>query len=128
MENVNIATTAVAVQAPPLALPDAEAARRAVGRWLRTELGDALYPAEASFVPESFAWRVSVWFSTADRPMSALVADVYLSAATGIFLGRPSHDDLTKRLKRVLISRQTFEDAWESADRECLVIKAGRTM
>jgi len=83
---------------PQLALPDAESARRTVGRWLRTEIGDALYPAEVSFVQESFAWHVSVWFSTAEQPMAARVADVYLSAATGAFLGRPSREELTQRL------------------------------
>lgn len=105
MENVNRPAQLEVTQAPPLALPDAESARRTVGRWLRTEIGDALYPAEASFVSESFAWHVPVWFSTAIQPMSALVADVYLSAATGAFLGRPSREELTQRLNHV-ISRQ----------------------
>lgn len=76
-----------------LALPDAEAAGKAVGIWLRTEVGDALYPAEASFVPESFAWHVSVWFSTAGQPMAARLADVYLPPATGSFPGRPSREE-----------------------------------
>lgn len=105
MESVIQSAQSEIAQAPPLALPDAESARRAVGRWLRTEIGDALYPAEATFVNESFAWRVSVWFSTASQPMSALVADVYLSAATGAFLGRPSREELTQRLNHVT-SRQ----------------------
>jgi hypothetical protein len=100
MENVNTTQTEF-ITAPPLALPDAESARKTVGRWLRTEIGDALYPAEVSFVQESFAWRVSVWFSTAGRPMAALVADVYLSAATGAFLGRPSREELAQRLSQV---------------------------
>lgn len=88
MESVNQLARSEVAQAPPLALPNAESARRAVGRWLRTEIGDALYPAKASFVKESFVWHVSVWFSTASQPMSALVADVYLSAATGNFIRR----------------------------------------
>jgi len=102
MENVNT-TQSEGITAPPLALPDAESARRTVGRWLRTEIGDALYPAEVSFVQESFAWRVSVWFSTAGRPMAALIADVYLSAATGAFLGRPTREELTQRLSHIRI-------------------------
>ena len=100
MENVNTTQSEV-ITAPPLALPDAESARKTVGRWLRTEIGDALYPAEVSFVQESFAWRVSVWFSTAGRPMAALVADVYLSATTGAFLGRPSREELAQRLSHL---------------------------
>lgn len=87
--------------APPLALPDAESARRVVGRWLLTNVGDALYPAEATFVEESFAWLVPVWFSTAAKPMVALVADVFVSAATGVFLGRPTRDELIKRLNQI---------------------------
>lgn len=102
MENVSIATQAEVAQAPPLALPDAESARRTVGRWLRTEIGDALYPAEVSFVRESFAWHVAVWFSTASQPLTALVADVYLSAVTGDFLGKPSREALTQRLHHVI--------------------------
>ena len=102
MENLNtIAQTDVA-QAPPLALPDAESARRTVGRWLRTEIGDALYPAEVSFVRESFTWHVGVWFSTASKPLTALVADIYLSAVTGAFLGKPSREALARRLNHVL--------------------------
>jgi hypothetical protein len=84
-------------QAPPLALPDAEAARHVVGQWLRTHIGDALYPGAAVFVEESFAWLVPVWFSTAERPMSALVADVYVHAATGAFLGRPTREEIVRR-------------------------------
>ena len=98
MENMDQQPHSESLPIPRLALPDAESARRTVGRWLRTEIGDALYPAEIFFVQESFAWHVSVWFSTAARPMVARLADVYLSAATGAFLGRPSRDELTQRL------------------------------
>jgi len=87
-------------QAPPLALPDAEAARRAVGRWLRKEIGDALHPAEAIFLEESFAWHISVWFSTARQPMVCLVADVYINAATGVFIGRPTREEIAFRLEQ----------------------------
>ena len=102
MENVNTMAQAEVAQAPPLALPDAESARRTVGRWLRREIGDALYPAEVSFVGESYAWHVAVWFSTASHPLTALVADVYLSAVTGAFLGKPSREALAQRLNHVL--------------------------
>lgn len=76
MENAKNTQSPAEGHAPPLALPDAESARRVVGRWLLTDVGDALYPAEATFVEESFAWLVPVWFSTAAKPMVALVADV----------------------------------------------------
>jgi len=90
------------MHAPPLALPDAEAARRAVGRWLRTSIGDALYPSEATFLEESFAWHVPVWFSTVQKPMQALIADVYINAATGAFIGRPTHEEILRRLNQIV--------------------------
>jgi hypothetical protein len=105
MENLNMAAQTEVVQAPPLALPDAESARRMVGRWLRTEIGDALYPAEVSFVRESFAWHVAVWFGAASQPLAALVADVYLNAVTGAFLGKPSRETLARRLNQALVSQ-----------------------
>ncbi len=101
MENGNKTQPNADTQAPSLALPDPEAARRAVGRWLRTEIGDALYPAEVWFVAESFAWHVCIWFSAAMQPMDAPIADVYLSAATGEFLGRPTREELLKRLEQI---------------------------
>ena len=84
-----------------LAVPDAESARRAVTRWLRTTVGDALYPAEPQFIEESFSWDVPVWFSTAAEPMIALIADVYVNAATGAFLGRPTREELIERLRQI---------------------------
>ena len=102
MEDINQSISSEFAQVPSLALPDAESARRYVGRWLRTEIGDALYPAEVSFVEESFAWHVSIWFSTASQPMTALIADVYLNAATGVFIGRPSKEELTQRLHQIV--------------------------
>ena len=101
MENVSQPIPAQNTVIPQLALPDAEAVRRAVGRWLRTEIGDALYPAEVAFVPETFVWHVSVWFSPAGQPMTARLADVYLNPATGSFLGRPSRQELVHRLAQV---------------------------
>lgn len=49
MENANVATLPTVLLAPPLAVPDATTAQRAAARWLRAEIGDACYPAEASF-------------------------------------------------------------------------------
>ena len=100
MERTNKHTVAQA-QAPPLAIPDAGSARRVVSRWLRTNIGDALYPAEPKFVEESFAWDVPVWFSTPKKPMAALIADIYVNAATGAFIGRPTQEELTERLHRI---------------------------
>ena len=53
------------------------------------------------FVEESFAWDVPVWFSTPKKPMAALIADIYVNAATGAFIGRPTQEELTERLHRI---------------------------
>lgn len=100
MENIDREAGSTA-HAPPLAVPDADSARRIVARWLRTTVGDALYPTEPKFVEESFCWDVPVWFSTAAEPMRALIADVYVNAATGAFLGRPTREELIDRLQRI---------------------------
>ena len=102
MGNVNQSMPSEFAQVPSLALPDAESARRFVGRWLRTEIGDALYPVEVNFIEESFVWHVSIWFSTASQPMTALIADVYLNAATAAFIGKPSKEELTQRLQQAV--------------------------
>lgn len=107
MKSVNQAAQVESIQAPPLALPDAESARRRVGRWLRTEIGDALYPAEVNFVSESFAWHVAVWLSTASKPLATLIADVYLSAVTGDFLAKSSREALAHRLNQSLSHTNT---------------------
>src|SRR5262245_51003781 len=87
---------------PSLAIPDAETAFRIVGKWLRQEIGSsALYPAKAVFLPESFYWDVSVWYSTPTEPLRAFMADIYIHAATGAFLGRPTREELVQRLERI---------------------------
>ena len=101
MQKTNERETSRQIQAPPLALPDAETARRVVGRWLRTEIGDALYPAEANFIEENYAWHVSIWFSTARQAMVSLIADVYVNAATGSFIGRPTREEMIRRLEQI---------------------------
>ncbi|MBI4473610.1 MAG: hypothetical protein HY646_13155 [Acidobacteria bacterium] len=100
MEKIN-RVSGFSTQAPSLAVPDAESARRVVTHWLRTTVGDALYPTEAKFVEESFSWDVPVWFSTAAEPMRALIADIYVNAATGAFLGRPTREKLIERLRHI---------------------------
>jgi hypothetical protein len=64
-------------------------------------VGDALYAAEPQFMEESFSWDVPVWFSTATAPMDTLVADIYVNAATGAFLGRPTREELIERLRQI---------------------------
>jgi hypothetical protein len=88
--------------APSLRLPNAAEAREAVGRWLLKEIGTAAYPGDATFQPESFTWHVPIWLSYPAKPKIGILADVYLHAATGIFLGRPSKEDLIHRADALL--------------------------
>ncbi|NUM78691.1 hypothetical protein HUU40_30405 [candidate division KSB1 bacterium] len=87
---------------PFLKLPDASAAREEVGRWLLQEIGTGAYPGEATFLAESFTWHVPVWLSYAEKSQIGVLADVYLHAATGAFLGRPTREDLIRRAESLL--------------------------
>jgi hypothetical protein len=87
---------------PSLRLPDAASAREAVGRWLMKEIGTAVYPGEATFLPDSFAWHVPIWLSYAGKTQIGILADFYVHAATGIFLGRPKREDLIHRAEALL--------------------------
>ncbi len=87
---------------PLLRLPDDASAREAVAQWLLREIGTAAYPGDATFQPESFTWHVPVWLSYAEKVQIGILADVYLHAATGIFLGRPSREDLIHRAEALL--------------------------
>jgi hypothetical protein len=103
MASIETGTTSIVTPVPLLAIPDEETARRLVGQWLRREIGSsALYPVKAVFIEESFAWLVPVWYSTPSEPMLALVADVYLHAATGPVVGRQSRAELLERVKQIL--------------------------
>ena len=88
--------------APALQLPDAASARNAVKRWLLGEIGQAVYPGDAKFIPESFTWHIPVWFSYAEKIQIGILADIYLHAATGAFVGRPSREDLIHRAEDLL--------------------------
>jgi len=87
---------------PLLRLPDASSARETVGRWILKEIGTSAYPGEATFQPESFTWHVPIWLSYAEKTQIGILADVYLHAATGNFLGRPSRADLIHRAEALL--------------------------
>lgn len=88
--------------APALRLPNASSAREAVSRWLMNEIGTAVYPGEIKFMPESFVWHVPVWLSYAGQTQIGILADLYLNAATGAFIGRPSHEELIARAEALL--------------------------
>jgi hypothetical protein len=92
----------IAQTTPALRLPDASSAREAVGRWLLQEIGTAVYPGDATFLPDSFVWHVPVWLSYAEKTQIGIIADVYLQATTGAFIGLPPREDLIRRAERML--------------------------
>ncbi|MDZ7291509.1 MAG: hypothetical protein ONB44_19355 [candidate division KSB1 bacterium] len=87
---------------PTLRLPDASSAREAVGRWLLREIGTGVYPGEATFLPDSFTWHVPVWLSYPEKTQIGVLADIYLHAASGAFMGRPSREELIHRAEVLL--------------------------
>ncbi len=87
---------------PFLRLPNASSARETVSRWLMNEIGTAGYPGEIKFMPESFVWHVPVWLSYAGKTQIGILADLYLNAATGAFIGRPSREELMVRAEALL--------------------------
>ena len=93
---------AVPLTEPLLRLPDASSAREVVGQWLLREIGTGPYPGEATFLSESFTWHVPVWLSYAEKTQIGILADVYLHATTGAFIGRPSREDLIHRAEALL--------------------------
>jgi hypothetical protein len=101
-EVASINTMEYEQSAPPLRLPNASSAREAVSRWLLNEIGTAVYPGEIKFMPESFVWHVPAWLSYASRTQIGVIADLYLSAATSAFIGRPSREELIARAEALL--------------------------
>ena len=96
-EVTSVDTAAHEPSAPFLQLPNASSAREAVANWMMTEIGAAVYPGEVKFMPESFVWHVPVWLSYAGKTQIGILADLYLNAATGAFIGRPSREELILR-------------------------------
>lgn len=88
--------------APLLRLPNASSAREAVVAWVMNEIGTSVYPGEIKFMPESFVWHVPVWLSYAGKTQIGILADLYLNAATGAFIGRPSREELIARAEALL--------------------------
>lgn len=124
MENMN-SEARPSTHAPPLAVPDAESARRVVSRWLRTTVGDALYP----------AWGLDDLMHAGQRHAYP-IAGIDLCPVEGIFAFHAVvvinittdqvvvHDPLYEAGPRS-IGQLTFKAAWNAAEREAVIITAG---
>ena len=82
---------------PQLAIPTASAAMALVNRWLHREVGMAVHTTVAHFDATTFCWHLPIELAYATHGTLGVVGDVYLHAATGTFVGRPSAEELIRR-------------------------------
>jgi hypothetical protein len=82
---------------PQLAVPTASAAIALVNRWLHREVGMAVHTTVAHFDATTFCWHLPIELAYATHGTLGVVGDVYLHAATGAFVGRPSAEELIRR-------------------------------
>jgi hypothetical protein len=82
---------------PQLAIPAANDALEIVNRWLHPEVGMALHAVTATFDPATFCWHLPIELAYATHGTLGVVGDVYLHAATGAVVGRPSPEELVQR-------------------------------
>ena len=82
---------------PQLAVPTAFEAMTVVNRWLHREVGMAVQTTVAHFDATTFCWHLPIELAYATHGTLGVVGDVYLHAATGTFVGRPSAEELIRR-------------------------------
>ena len=86
---------------PQLAIPTVHEAVILVNAWLHREVGMAVHATTAHFDPTTFCWHLPIELAYATHGTLGVVGDVYLHAATGAFVGRPSAADLIRRAERL---------------------------
>lgn len=68
-----------------------------VNQWLHQEVGMALNVASAAFNPATFCWHLPIHLAYGATGSLGIVSDVYVHAATGLFIGVPKAADLQHR-------------------------------
>ena len=81
---------------PQLAAATEEDAIALVNRWLHREVGMALHVAQATFNPDTFCWHLPMHLAYGATGPLGIVGDVYVHAATGVFIGAPDAVDLQR--------------------------------
>jgi len=117
MENPNKEEARPSLQAPQLAVPDAESARRVVSRWLRTNIGDALYLVGAVRVGTNPIVGIDL------RPVEGIFA-YHAVVVVGITPEQVLVHDPRHRKGPSSIGLNTFQAPWKAADREAAIIAA----
>ena len=82
---------------PQLVVPPVSEAMALVNRWLHREVGMAVHTTVAHFDATTFCWHLPIELAYATHGTLGVVGDVYLHAATGSFMGRPSAEELIRR-------------------------------
>lgn len=83
--------------APKLAVPTEEDAISAVNRWLHREVGFALNASDAAFNSATFCWHLPIHLAYGATGSLGVIGDIYLHAATGLFVGAPEATELQRR-------------------------------
>lgn len=86
-----------ALTVPQLAIPTVHEAIALVNRWLHREVGMAVHATTACFDPSTFCWHVPLELAYATHGTLGVVGDIYLHAATGTLVGRPTAEELVRR-------------------------------
>ena len=89
------------VAVPHLAVATASEAITQVNRWLHREVGMAVHATAAHFEAATFCWHVPLELAYPTHGTLGVVGDVYLHAATGTFVGRPSAAEVIQRADRL---------------------------
>lgn len=82
---------------PQLAVATEEEAIALVHRWLHREVGMALNVSGAHFNAATFCWHLPIHLAYGATGSLGIVGDVYVHAATGVFIGAPETADLQHR-------------------------------
>lgn len=82
---------------PQLAVATASEAITLVNRWLHRDVGMAVHATVAHFEATTFCWHVPLELAYATHGTLGVVGDVYLHAATGAFVERPSAAEVIHR-------------------------------
>lgn len=86
---------------PQLLVTTEEDAIALVNRWLHRAVGMALNVSQATFNPVTFCWHLPIHLAYGATGSLGIVGDVYVHAATGVFLGAPEAADLQHRAEKL---------------------------
>lgn len=78
-------------------MPTAERAISIVNRWLHRDVAFLIHVSRAVFNSTTYCWHLPVVLAYPTTGQLGIIGDVYLHAATGQFVGRPTAEELQER-------------------------------